>query len=146
MPASCNTFPLKYCEFRSDLSDIIKAVHVPQFYRTTYYPSCERRKLFMTPPVFTKKVDETVDVVAYHTRSRETAAAAPIMPIFVLPKTTRVRKRRVTSPQKRKTKIRQPLPRKAQRRAEQKLSRSGGVRKRRRMKQSLLTSEFFFFH
>ncbi|VDN33507.1 unnamed protein product [Gongylonema pulchrum] len=60
---------------------IYQSNKVPQFYRTTYYPSCERRKLFMTPPVFTKKVDETVDVVAYHTRSRETAAAAPIMPV-----------------------------------------------------------------
>ncbi|VDK74774.1 unnamed protein product [Litomosoides sigmodontis] len=115
---------------------IVEAVpegEVPLFYRTAYYPSKERSKnRTVSVDCVGKNVEGSDDVVAYHTRNRDAAAANLNITI------QNVSKGRVkAAPHSRSARIQRPAPLKA--RAVRKVSRKSALRKKS-MKQALLTN------
>ncbi|EFO24901.2 hypothetical protein LOAG_03581 [Loa loa] len=107
---------------------------VPLFYRTTYYPSKERsKKLMFSVDCTEQKIEANGDVVAYHTRSRDAAAAKLNLTV---PKLSKGRVK-VASQSRGSTKIQRPQIIKT--RGVRKISRKSALRKKS-MKQSLLTN------
>ncbi|OZC11871.1 hypothetical protein X798_01052 [Onchocerca flexuosa] len=116
---------------------IVEAVpenEVPFFYRTTYYPSKERsKKLTLSIDRMEQKLERNVDVVAYHTRSRD---AAVTKLNFTLPKISKGRIKVASQSRNSAKSQRTPL---LKTRGVRKISRKSGLRKKS-MKQSLLTN------
>uniref|UniRef100_A0A158Q8M0 CDI domain-containing protein n=1 Tax=Elaeophora elaphi TaxID=1147741 RepID=A0A158Q8M0_9BILA len=115
---------------------IVEAVpenEVPLFYRTAYYPSKERGKKRTVPVDCTEqKIEGNSDVVAYHTRSRDAAAAKLNLTV---PKVSKGRVK--VASQSRSAKTQRPALLKT--RGVRKISRKSALRKKS-MKQSLLTN------
>ncbi|CAG9534724.1 unnamed protein product [Cercopithifilaria johnstoni] len=113
---------------------IVEAVpenEVPFFYRTTYYPSKEHSKK-RTVDFTEQKLEGNGDVVAYHTRSRNAAAAKLNITV---PKVSKGGVKVIA--QSRDTKVQRPALLKT--RSVRKISRKSVLRKKS-MKQSLLTN------